>query len=142
MTAVVKVKGIPITLAGVPYVVPPLSLGALEQLQERLSGFDASAIDRGQIDTRQMSVIIDAAHAALKRNYPALERAALAELIGLENMLEVFEAVMDVSGLKRKAQEAEQLAGEAGAKGAQGPLSTGQPSSPESATAPAGPGTT
>lgn len=139
MAAVVKVKGISILLAGVPYIVPPLSLGALEQLQERLSGFDASAIDRGQIDARQMSVIIDAAHAALKRNYPNLERAELAEMIDLENMLEVFEAVMDVSGLKRKAQEAEQLAGEAVAKVAQ---STGQPSSPESATDPAGPGTT
>lgn len=99
--AVVKVKGIPVELGGEQFVVPPLSLGALEQLQERIANF------RGDIgDKDQVATVIDAAHSALKRNYPELDRQTVADGIDVANMAEVFEAVMDVSGLKRKALEA------------------------------------
>ncbi|ENT1749659.1 hypothetical protein CAA71_002200, partial [Neisseria gonorrhoeae] len=46
--------------------------------------------------------------AALKRNYPDLTREEAADLIDIGNMNEVFAAVMDVSGLKRREQEAAQ----------------------------------
>lgn len=99
--AVVKVKGIPVDLGGDEFIVPPLALGALEQLQERISAF------RGDIgDKDQVATVIDAAHSALKRNYPELTREEVADSIDVGNMAEVFEAVMDVSGLKRKALEA------------------------------------
>lgn len=68
---------------------------------------DGNAADAGQIST-----VIDCAHAALKRNYPDLTREEAADLIDIGNMNEVFAAVMDVSGLKRREQEAAQ-AGEA-----------------------------
>ena len=35
-TTVVRVKGIPLELGGTTYIVPPLSLGALEQLKDAL----------------------------------------------------------------------------------------------------------
>lgn len=107
---VVKVKGIPKDLGGTTYVVPPLSLGALEQLQERLGSYTGDVNNPADVRTT-----IDAAHAALKRNYPDLKREEVAELIGLENMIEVFEAVMDISGMRRKAYEAASTgSGEAG----------------------------
>lgn len=99
--AVVKVKGIPVNLGGEDFVIPPLSLGALEQLQERVANF------RGDIgDKEQVATVIDAALAALKRNYPEISRQEVADMIDVGNMADVFEAVMDVSGLKRKALEA------------------------------------
>lgn len=98
---VVKVKGLPLELGGTVYVVPPLSLGAFEQLQERLIGFTGDIGDKVQIAT-----VIDALHASLRRNYPDMTREAAAELVDVGNMLEVFEAVMDVSGARRKAAEA------------------------------------
>ena len=101
MVAVVKVKGLALDLGGSTFVVPPLSLGALEQLQERLSSFSGDVADKTQVATA-----IDAAHAALRRNYPAMTREEVADAIGLDNMIEVMEAVMDVSGLKRKQAEA------------------------------------
>lgn len=104
--SIVKVKGIPVQLGGEALVVPPLALGALEQLQDRIANFQGDIRDKEQIAT-----VLDAAHAALKRNYPEITRERVAELVDLENMAEVFEAVMDVSGLKRKALEA--AAGEA-----------------------------
>lgn len=100
MTSVVKVKGITLDFSGRRMVVPPLSLGALEQLQERLAAFSGDISDPDQVRT-----VIDSAHAALRRNYPDMTRIDVAEAIGLENMLEVMEAVMDVSGMKRKAAE-------------------------------------
>lgn len=100
MTGVVKVKGIPLDFSGRHMVVPPLSLGALEQLQERLNAFNGDIADPDQVRT-----VIDSAHAALRRNYPDMTRIDVADAIGLENMLEVMEAVMDVSGMKRKALE-------------------------------------
>lgn len=97
-----KIKGIAINLSGETMIVPPLSLGALEQLQERIMKFSGDIGDRDQVAT-----VIDAVHSALRRNYPEVTRDAVADMIGLENMNEVFEAVMDVSGLKRRALESE-----------------------------------
>jgi len=101
VSAVVKVKGIALDFGGATLVVPPLSLGALEQLQERLSTFAGDIADKSQVATA-----IDSVHAALRRNYPAITREEVADSIGLENMIEVMEAAMDVSGLKRKRLEA------------------------------------
>lgn len=95
-----RIPGITLRLADGDYVVPPLSLGALEQLQSQIASFTGNVLDAGQVAT-----VIDATHAALRRNYPDLTRDAVAELIDVGNMVEVFEALMDVSGLKRKAQE-------------------------------------
>ena len=101
MTVTVKIKGIPVILAGVEYIIPPIALGALEQLQDRIGQFTGNVSDKGQVAT-----VIDAAYSAMKRNYPDLTREAVADMIDVGNIAEVFESVMDVSGLKRKALEA------------------------------------
>ncbi|MDP5209994.1 hypothetical protein [Microbulbifer sp. 2205BS26-8] len=95
----VRFKGIPIALGDKTFVFPPLNLGALEQLQERLQNFSADT------SPESISVVIDAALASLVRNYPEITRAEVVELIDLGNMLEIFQAVMDISGLRRKALE-------------------------------------
>ena len=102
MTKIAKVAGITINLSGVDYIVPPLALGALEQLRDRIGNFDPEAVT----GVEQVSTVIDCAHAALRRNYPEMTRDEVADLIDLGNMMAVFEAIMDVSGLKRKGQEA------------------------------------
>ena len=107
----VRIKGVTVELNGANYVIPPIALGALEQLQSRIGEFDGNVQD-----AKQISTVIDCAHAALKRNYPEMTREEVDDLIDIGNMGEVFAAVMDVSGLKRKEQEAAQ-AGEAQAAG-------------------------
>lgn len=98
---IVKHKGIPVVLGNETYIVPPLALGALEQLQSRVANFNGDIRDAEQVAT-----VIDAAHSALRRNYPEITRDELCELLDVANMTEVFEAVMDVSGLKRRKLEA------------------------------------
>ncbi|MFZ2988074.1 hypothetical protein [Ideonella sp.] len=94
-----KVKGIAGVLPGL--VIPPLSLGALEQLQERLRAFDGDALKPENI-----ALVIDAAQAALRRNYPDMTRDQVADLVGLENLVEVYQACMDVGGTWRNARTA------------------------------------
>lgn len=96
-----KVKGIPFEFSDRVLVIPPLSLGAMEQMQERLSGIKEDLSDPVYIGT-----VIDTLHAALGRNYPDMTREEVADLVDLENMQDVMECAMDVAGLKRKALEA------------------------------------
>lgn len=106
MTA--KFKGVNVEFSdGTVLVVPPLTLGAVEVLQDRLEAF------KGGLDKESIALAVDATLMALSRNYPEMTRDKVMDLVDLSNMCEVMEAVMDVSGLKRKAQAAsgEALAG-------------------------------
>ena len=93
------IKGIVITLGDKDYVVPPLNLGTLEIMQERLEQF------RGGADKESIATVLDASFAALKRNYPDITREQVAEIVGLENMIELMQAIMDISGMRRKELE-------------------------------------
>lgn len=110
------IPGIPIRLGETEYVVPPLNLGAIEALQDRIEGFDKVSI------TDRLRTVVDAAWYALRRNYPELEKDVVKEFVDVGNMKEVMEAVMDVGGLRRRAYEE----GKAKAVGSPsgGPIST------------------
>lgn len=99
MTA--KFKGVQVEFAdGTALTVPPLSLGAIQLLQDRLVGFT------GGLDKASVELVVDATLMALQRNYPDMTRERVVnELVDLGNMEEVMRAVMDISGLQRKEQE-------------------------------------
>lgn len=98
-----QIKGVPIELGGATYVVPPLTLGALEQLMPRIQAFD------GTMNGEQIATVLDCAHAALKRNYPDMSRETLAELVDLGNFGALFEAIMNASGLQRSTGEVQAM---------------------------------
>ena len=93
------IKGIKMELGGTVYVVPPLSLGAIETMQDRIGKFTAGA------SLESVGTVIDALHSALSRNYPEMTREQVSDLVDLGDMQEVMEAIMDVGGLKRKSLE-------------------------------------
>jgi hypothetical protein len=108
------------------YIIPPLSLGALQRLQDKLSSLN----DRTALDPVAMGVVVEALHAALARNYPDMTSADVAELVDVSQIGDVMSAVLDVSGLQRKAQaDAKNLA----AQPVQTAVLTGQDSSLASA---------
>lgn len=82
------------------YTLPPLSMGAMERLQKGLAALSSAEA----LSPESITTIVDAAHAALRRNYPAMTRDDVAELVDVGNMFDVVGAVLDVSGIKRKAQ--------------------------------------
>lgn len=101
-----SVPGIHITLAGRDLVFAPLSLGSVQAFQNRLKDF------AGDVSPESIDLVLDAAQASLARNYhDAVTRAELADMLDLGNMLDVMQAVMDVSGLLRKKLEADQGVG-------------------------------
>ena len=102
----VKIKGIKFDFGSEELVIPPLSLGALEQLKADIEAFTGDARDN-----KQLATVIDAAYAALRRNYPDMTREQVAELIDLANFIDVFDCVMDVGGLRRKEIEAGEITG-------------------------------
>ena len=94
-----KIKGVALTLAGAEYIVPALSLGALELLQDRIEAFN------GAMTKESVATVIDCLHAALGRNYPEMTRAQAADLVDVENFSEVMGAVMNTSGMVRGAAD-------------------------------------
>jgi hypothetical protein len=110
-------------------LVPPLSCGALELLQDRLNELPTLAAT----DTQAVRTVVDAAHAALRRNYPDATRDEVAELVDVANLGDVYECLMDVGGLRRRAQQEarEAAAGNPAAPAAAVvPAAAGAPSSP------------
>lgn len=104
------VGGIPLVMGdGNSYVIAPLTLGAIEDMQDAINSVG------GELSKEAVTAIIDVAHSSLKRNYPDMTRGEARELIDVANMMSVFEACMDVSGLKRKELEAGEAKGEASA---------------------------
>jgi hypothetical protein len=80
--------------------IPPLSLGALKRLQTKLAALN----EMSALDPRAIEVVVDAAHSALVRNYPDMTLDQVEDLIDVSQLSDVMTAVLDVSGLQRKAQ--------------------------------------
>lgn len=95
-----KYKGIPMDVGGVSYIVPPVSLAFIEDNDSAIKSFTGAANDASQV-TFALNMI----HAAISRNHPEVTRSELREVVDVGNMAELIEAVMDVSGLKRKSLE-------------------------------------
>lgn len=100
-------------------VVPPLNLDSLKALGAKLLTYKGVGLD--DLDTVRLSL----AH-ALRRNYRGVPDWLIGQTLDIGNMQELFVALMDVSGLKRKEIEA----GKAKAAAAVTESSTGTSSTP------------
>lgn len=98
-----KHKGVSVELGGVVYIIPPLTLGRLSFFRDRL---EAIGDNINPMDPVFQSLAIDVIHAAVVRNYPDMSRDDLAELVDLGTMSDAWMACLDVSGIRRKEQEA------------------------------------
>jgi hypothetical protein len=79
--------------------VPPLSLGALQRLQKKIEALGTA----DALAPETLATVIEAAHVSLKRNYPQLTAEEVGELVDVGNMYDVVACVLDVAGIKRKA---------------------------------------
>jgi hypothetical protein len=93
-------RGITIQIGEKDYIVPPLSLGSMEDMQEQIAQLDNSR------NPSNVTAMIDITWVALKRNYPDMTREEVRQGVDLATMGDVMAAVMDISGLKRKEIEA------------------------------------
>lgn len=95
--------GIEFELGGRVLVIPPLSLGQVQiyrdKIQDRLSNLTQDNL------LAASALFLDVIHAAISRNYPEITDEEVSDWVDLGNMMTVFEAVMDVSGLRRREIE-------------------------------------
>lgn len=101
------IKGIALTLGAVTYTLPPASLGTLEAMADQLDKVNDAFAKGGNFSLRDLLFVIDFATACLRRNYPAIDRAEVAEHVGLDNVIDVLQMCLDTSGLLRKQRQAE-----------------------------------
>lgn len=94
--SVVNIPGVEYLFPGKILVIPPLSLGDLEQLLDRINNFMVN----GGMNKEGIATVIDATHAALLRNYPEMTRLDVGALVDLSNFRDVLSAVMGASGLE------------------------------------------
>lgn len=89
------IPGVNITLGEVSYVLPPLNMSGVKTLKGRIENIFAAGVP-------DMEIVADAAFLALKRNYPEITLECVQEGVDYGNFLDVFDAVMNTSGLVEK----------------------------------------
>jgi hypothetical protein len=82
--------------------VPALSSGKSASSRPKLDMLDAEST--GMPASDQMEAVVDVLHAALSRNYPAMTKEELLDLIDLGNMTSLIKAAMRTSGLVGKGE--------------------------------------
>lgn len=129
-TGAPALEGIAIQLGGQTYTLPPCSLATLKRHSAGIDKF-AKAGSQFELATETIDLIIAVLTEALARNYPEITAEAVAEHVGVDTMIELFQAALDVSGLIRKQRQA-QAAGSTAQGGGTLGESTGTASPPTS----------
>ncbi len=126
------VKGIPFIMGGVTYTLPPASLATLEAMAEPLDAVNKAFESGVNLSLRELIFVADFTTACLQRNHPEVTRELVAQHVGLENVFEVVQMCLDVSGFLRKQHEAQAAQATAAQEGGTLGESAGTASSPTS----------
>src|SRR5580693_1399336 len=86
------IPGTTVAIGGEEFIVPPLTLGQLRQLMPRVQ--QLAGLDATQMGDAQIQVLIEIVTAALQRNYPAMTKERVEEMLDLGNALPVLNAIL------------------------------------------------
>jgi hypothetical protein len=118
-------KGTQIELGGETYVVPPLSLVVLEELEPQFQELATASANLKERLRKLMPILL----ASFQRNYPEMTAGKLRELLDLPSLNLVVDAIMQANGF-RMAKPGEpapvQESTGAGSTGTLSPLPAGQ----------------
>ena len=95
------IDGQEVTLAGKVLIIPPLNLSGLKKIDAGLKTLNDPSISNFD----KMDTMILAIKLAIHRNYPDMLDEEIEDIVDLQNMTEVFNAVMAVSGVKKVVGE-------------------------------------
>ena len=92
------IDGVKVSMGGVDYIVPPLTLKSLRKLESGMNKLVALASGGPRIpDTEQLAIVQQVVYEALRRNYPEMTPERVEELLDIGNMPTALAAVMAVS---------------------------------------------
>lgn len=83
----------------VDLIVPPLNFSQLQEMKSHINMLNANP------DLLSFAALVEILRAALSRNYRGVPRWLIEQTIDVGNMADLVQAVMDVSGMKRKEIE-------------------------------------
>lgn len=89
-------QGTVVQLAGVRYIMPPISLGAIER-----EGDAFTELAEGRTPTGKLTFIAKLVTESLRRNYPDIDGDLVANSVDLGNLQELVGALMSTTGLVR-----------------------------------------
>ena len=101
-TAPVLFKGHPVQLAGVAYVMPPLSFGGIDQAKDLMRQIDTGAITEV---TALQGAFTDVLHLAFLRNYPEMPRKVLLDALDWHIAVDLYHRLLQLSFPRAPAGE-------------------------------------
>jgi hypothetical protein len=96
MTPAVKVPGTNLPLGGQDYVLAPLNAAAVKQYRDKIANVFVGGLP-------DIGLVAELAFNSLRRNYPDITIAVVEEMIDYGNMFDVWEVLMNISGLVEQA---------------------------------------
>ena len=87
-----KFKGVPMQMGDQQLILPPMSLGIIEDFQDQIDDMLAGKVKK------PVSLMIDIFHRTLQRNYPELSRDQVREGLGLDDLQGMFTTLLKASG--------------------------------------------
>jgi hypothetical protein len=94
----VLVPGKELTLGGKAYVIAPLNAAAVKLYREQIKAVFVGGLP-------DIELVAKLALSSLRRNYPAMTEAMVEEIIDYQNYFEVWEVLLNISGLVAQAKE-------------------------------------
>lgn len=108
-----RVPGTEMQLGGKARVLAPLNAAALKQFRDRISEVFVGSVP-------DLELVAQLAFHSLKRNEPEITQDDVDEMIDYGNVVEVWEALMNISGLAvaagKMARRVQEAMGESGSK--------------------------
>jgi hypothetical protein len=89
-----RYAGIPVTLNGKSYIVPPLSMPAARLLLPKIASLKSAD---GLPQPEHIDAVLEVALAAIQRNYPDITADELEELIDVTNIVPLFRAALGLA---------------------------------------------
>lgn len=101
-----NVEGTEVRMNGMLFEIPALNFRQVRKMKDtlkdlRLPSSAAAMGAGGEAEDEALTKFFEVIHAAMSRNYGNLKLEDLDELIDLNNLVKVVQAVMNVSGLVR-----------------------------------------
>lgn len=96
--------GVWVPMGDLQYKVAPLNFKALREMAPLLTVLQG--VERGSMPTaEQIDALVSVAHASIKRNYPDITKAEVADALDFSNFSPVLGAVMGSSGLDKAKED-------------------------------------
>ena len=98
--------GISVTIDGNELIIPALNFASIRRLRPQIDALAMMPLSAGLSD-EQIDTVITIIHTALVRNYPAITKADVEEMLTIANVRPIVNAIMGISGFVPGGAEAD-----------------------------------